>query len=229
MNHALISAIRIKIRTRLGQKLLIALFLNGGVYASYFFLQRHPLFPVITLGPGPLDDFIPFHDQWTWFYQSIYLFIPIAPLLMVHEGELRRYTIAVAAITLLASAIFLLCPTAVVRPDASTVGAAYRWLITVDTPLNAFPSLHAAFTVFSALAARRVLHDLQGPGFWQVAIWLWASAIVYSTLATKQHVMIDVVAGAAMGWSIHSLTFHSAGITRRLSRPHIQFKPADLQ
>src|SRR6185295_3372560 len=69
---------------------------------------------------------------------------------------------------------------------------------------NACPSLHVAAATFSALWIERLLRDLGVPN---ASRWLnaaWYLLIVWSTLATKQHVWWDVVAGLILaivvGW-----------------------------
>ena len=44
----------------------------------------------------------------------------------------------------------------------------------------------------------RLLRDMHCPRWLLVASWLWSILIVYSTMLIKQHVMWDVVAGAAL-------------------------------
>ena len=71
---------------------------------------------------------------------------------------------------------------------AWTLALNYR----LDPPLNCFPSLHVAWGFVAALCCHRV-H--RGVG---VAALGWASLIAISTLYTKQHYVLDVVAGIAL-------------------------------
>jgi membrane-associated phospholipid phosphatase len=79
----------------------------------------------------------------------------------------------------------------------ATLGTGF--LKTVDLGGNACPSLHAAFAVFSAICIRRLFRSLGMPGYAETLNWIWCAAILYSTLATKQHVLLDLVAGSLLG------------------------------
>jgi membrane-associated phospholipid phosphatase len=67
-----------------------------------------------------------------------------------------------------------------------------RLTYSLDSPYNCFPSLHVANSFISALACYRV-HLTLG-----LAAAVWASLIGASTLLTKQHYVVDVVAGVLM-------------------------------
>ena len=84
----------------------------------------------------------------------------------------------------------------------------------VDASGNACPSMHVAVAIFSALWVERML---RGAGAPRALRWLnaaWFAAIAYSTLAIKQHVVLDVVAGAALGIAFvwPSLRWHPAPV-----------------
>jgi membrane-associated phospholipid phosphatase len=69
----------------------------------------------------------------------------------------------------------------------------------MDAGGNACPSLHAAFCVFTALALHAQLKST-GAARWLLACnALWCLGILYSTMATRQHVALDVVAGVVLG------------------------------
>jgi len=65
--------------------------------------------------------------------------------------------------------------------------------------LNACPSLHVAFAVFAAAGLARELRAIGAARWLRALSILWCVGIVYSTLATRQHVVLDVVAGALLG------------------------------
>jgi membrane-associated phospholipid phosphatase len=69
----------------------------------------------------------------------------------------------------------------------------------VDAPGNALPSLHVATALFTALWIQRLLREIGAPADLRHLNWLWLALIVYSTLATKQHLALDVLAGGALG------------------------------
>ena len=69
----------------------------------------------------------------------------------------------------------------------------------IDASGNACPSLHVAFSVFTAICLDRLLRELGAGRSVRAGNWLWCAAIVYSTLATRQHVALDAAAGAVLG------------------------------
>jgi len=104
---------------------------------------------------------------------------------------------------LTAYAIFLLYPTAAPRPQ-NVVGDGFaawalRFLYEADPPYNCFPSLHVAHSFVSALTCYAV-HRRVG------MIATGAAALVaLSTLFTKQHYVVDVLAGvclALVAWGV---------------------------
>jgi membrane-associated phospholipid phosphatase len=147
------------------------------------------------LARSVVDDAIPFLDWTIWVYVSYYPFL-IAAVWLARDD--RRRSDAVYGI-LLAGAIgliiFTLWPTAIARESPGLAGATgilWRLLFSVDTMVNALPSMHVAHTCLAAvaLASRNRL--------WRIIAPAWATLIVLSTLTTKQHYAIDVPAGFAL-------------------------------
>ena len=89
------------------------------------------------------------------------------------------------------------------RPRIASAEGAYGWLIGVDTTWNAFPSLHAGLVVFSFLYGWRALGaDLGARGRRLLAglSMLWGASILYGTLATKQHWLVDLPPAFLLAW-----------------------------
>jgi membrane-associated phospholipid phosphatase len=96
-------------------------------------------------------------------------------------------------------AIFLALPTKV--PDFGVDWSLYpllAFLKRVDVSGNACPSLHAAFAVFTAVVLHTQLTAMRAPRIFLAGNVLWCLGIVYSTLSTRQHVALDVVAGSVL-------------------------------
>jgi membrane-associated phospholipid phosphatase len=72
-------------------------------------------------------------------------------------------------------------------------------LKTVDASGNACPSLHVAFALLAAVWIGRVLRQTGAGPLPRIVNWLWCAGIFYSTVATGQHVALDVLAGIALG------------------------------
>ena len=69
----------------------------------------------------------------------------------------------------------------------------------VDAGGNACPSLHVATAVFTAYWLDHVVRDMGLGTRGRVCNALWFIAIAWSTMATKQHVSLDVISGFALG------------------------------
>ena len=97
-------------------------------------------------------------------------------------------------------------------PPAIDVGAhpAFALLQGVDAAGNACPSLHVATAAFTAVWVDRRLACIGTPAWLRWTNVVWFVAIVWSTLAIKQHVVLDVAAGLLLGAAF-------AGVSLRFS------------
>jgi fatty acid desaturase len=192
--------------TLLAQKLLIGLALTLWVCIPYFGLQHAAAFRVTLMPVWGLDQIVPFYPDAAWLYLSLYLLLPIAPLLMTTRRELACYAASVAIVSMVSNLIFFLCPTGLTRPAVDAPGLAYALILATDRPVNACPSLHASLAVLSALWCARLLRatDNRRAWFWQVLAWAWTLAILYATLLTKQHVLVDLLAGGALAVVVYA-------------------------
>jgi membrane-associated phospholipid phosphatase len=151
-----------------------------------------------------LDRALSVQPAWMLVYGSLYVLILPLPVLVVRQPELfRRGLQAYLMVMLVAYAGFLLYPTAAPRP-AEVLGSGFaawslRLAYSLDPPYNCFPSLHVAYSFVSALTCYRV-H--RGVG---AAAGLWAALIGVSTLYTKQHYVVDVIAGALAAYVAYTL------------------------
>ena len=105
-----------------------------------------------------------------------------------------------AGLCLLSLGIFWLFPTAV--PAAGIDWSLYPQMAIIknaDASGNACPSLHVAAAVFSGLWLDRVFRSVGAPTVVRYLNCLQCLAILWSTVATRQHVMLDVLAGTAVG------------------------------
>ena len=102
--------------------------------------------------------------------------------------------------SLLALSVFYFLTSAV--PVAHLDSSQYpgvSFLKEVDAAGNACPSMHVAAAVYSSFWLYWLMSDLRMGWRAQSVQIFWGLAIVYSTLATKQHVSLDVWAGIALG------------------------------
>lgn len=169
-------------------------------FSAYFALLDHPLFPVTPMPATALDRLIGFQPAALPLYVSLWLYISLPPGLLDTRRDLLRYYAGVAGLAITGLAIFLCWPTASPRPDIDWARyPMFGPLLAVDRAGNAMPSLHAAFAVFTAIWFDRLLRHPHDSGVVRAVNGLWCLGILYSTMATRQHVAVDVYAGIALG------------------------------
>ena len=170
-------------------------------FIGYFYVLRHPARTVVVMPLTALDRAIPFQPAAFAAYVSLWLYVGIPPGLMLTLKELILYGVWIGSLCLVGLACFYVLPTAIppynyAADSGHHVGIAM--LQGIDAAGNACPSLHVATATFTAIWVHHLLR-LTGARralFWLNALWL--ALIVYSTLAIKQHVVIDVLGGALL-------------------------------
>jgi membrane-associated phospholipid phosphatase len=141
-----------------------------------------------------LDHAVPLQPHWALIYGSLYLFLILLPLFVVRqEAQIRRTLLAYLMVWIAAYICFLRYPTVAPRPT-NVLGGGFavwglRFLYAADPPYNCFPSLHVAHSFVGALSCYRV-H--RGVG---ISALLCGALVAVSTLYTKQHYVLDVIAG----------------------------------
>jgi len=187
----------------IGTTLFIALF-----FGAYFYLLKEPAYPTTVMPFTLLDRLIAFQPLAMPIYISLWVYVSLPPALLSTRRELYGYGLAMAATCLAGMLVFYFWPTVV--PVANIDWAKYPdmdFLKNIDAAGNAFPSLHVATAAFSGVWLHHLLHRFGAPR-WLLSInWLWCIGIVYSTIATRQHVAVDALAGLLLGmfaayWSL---------------------------
>lgn len=179
----------------------------GLFFIAYFHVLRHPIRPVTLMPITALDELLPFQPSMVYAYVSLWLYVGIAPGLQLSVRQLLVYAMWAVGLCLAGLAIFSLWPTAV-QPMAGISGATGLQILQgLDASGNACPSMHVAFAVFTALWIEHVLKTARTPMALRAINGLWCAAIVWSTLAIRQHVVLDAAAGALLGaiWGLVSL------------------------
>jgi hypothetical protein len=205
-----------RIPAHIGRKLILLVLLPPLLNVCYFLPQWAPLRHVrYHLPLTPIDRAIPFDTRWIIPYLSMYLFLIIPPALSVTVEQIRRYLIGMAIMFAVAALCFFFCPVVYDRPPLPT-GAhwLYRLIVNMDQPINCIPSLHAGMTVYAMLFAHRILtHDPPHVRRTLLTLgWIWTALILYGTLATRQHYVLDLPAGALLAWGSHHVAW-------RINRP----------
>ena len=167
-------------------------------FIAYFWIQNNPFFDVTYMPLTSFDYWIPYVPGAIVPYATLWVYLSLPLAFLTRPVEFRSFGVSAAALSFAGLGCFLLWPTAVPvvagwSPDAAS------FLRDVDGVGNACPSLHVAFALFSWIWLRRLIADAGGPQWVRWANAAWCFAIVISTLATRQHVILDVVAGGALG------------------------------
>lgn len=198
------AAWRLLARSRLKAHWLLKLIGMPGFLAvfflGYFLVLNFPGSSPVEMPVTALDRLVGFHPGALVLYVSLWIYVFIPPSLMGDRSELIGYALFAAGLALAGLAVFLLWPTSV--PVFAIDWKRYEgfaYLKSVDRSGNACPSLHVAFAVFSAFAIGRLLRQIGAPRVLRVLNWCWCAGIAFSTLATKQHVAVDLAAGAILG------------------------------
>ncbi|MBE0622658.1 MAG: phosphatase PAP2 family protein [Burkholderiales bacterium] len=179
----------------IGTPLFIGLF-----FGAYLYLLKQPVYPTTVMPVTELDRLIGFQPLALPLYLSLWVYVSLSPALLVTRRELYGYGLAMAGTCLAALLVFYFWPTAV--PAADIDWARYpdvAFLKSMDASGNACPSLHVATAVFSGIWLHYLLRRFGAP-LWLLSVnWMWCTGIVYSALATRQHVAVDVLAGLVLG------------------------------
>lgn len=169
-------------------------------FTAYFWLLRNPRSPVTVMPLTRIDELIPFQPEALVLYVSLWIYLSLAVALLRTGRELASHAIAAVNLSVVGLGIFLLWPTAVpARVSDWSDHPGWSFLHEIDAAGNACPSLHVAFAVLAAAWFHRVLRAMGAGRGAFLFNGTWCLAIIYSTLATRQHVFIDVAAGAMLG------------------------------
>jgi membrane-associated phospholipid phosphatase len=172
----------------------------GLFFWGYFGVLRYPLFPTTTMPLIWLDEWIPFTPLAFPAYVSLWVYASLAPALLANYRALGIFGMWMAALCLFSLGIFWLFPTVV--PAAGIDWSLYPQMAIIkdaDASGNACPSLHVAAAIFSAFWLDRVFKGIAAPLMVRGLSGLFCLAILWSTVATRQHVVLDVLAGALVG------------------------------
>jgi membrane-associated phospholipid phosphatase len=119
-------------------------------------------------------------------------------LAVVRGRELFRQSMKAYLFVMLVSYLgFWFYPTVAPRVDKAVVSGFAEWSLQlfydIDQPYGCFPSLHVAYSFVGALACYR-MH--RGVG---MVACIWSVLIGVSTVYTKQHFVVDAIAGGVLG------------------------------
>lgn len=202
--------------------LLILFGVNCGVYYGAKMIN-------ILLGrtyvdmTGALDMATPVIPWFVFIYVAAFPFWYISYYFIVKSSRenCRNLLIADISAKLLCGLIFVLIPTTNVRPELAS-GGVDNWILnliyTLDQPNNLFPSIHC----LESWLCFAYIRDLKGCKWYvKLGSFLMAVAICLSTVFTRQHVWVDVVAGVMVAEFFRVFVPYVAGDAEAFTFIHV--------
>lgn len=160
--------------------------------APFFSLKVIPVFAV--------DHWIVVQEWALIPYASLWVYVCIASGLIQTRDEFFDYLYRAGFLCIAGLLTFWIFPTTVPNFDVNwELYPALAFLKIHDGGANAMPSLHVAFAVFTAAYLNGHLSTCGAPVAVRLFNYAWCALIIYSTLATRQHVFLDALAGMALG------------------------------
>lgn len=165
-------------------------------FILYFWIMKVTAPRAVAVPTMALDRWITPHQWAVLPYGSLWLYVSLAPAFAANLGALRTYVAGAGTIAVLAFATYGIFPTTTTPFETDwSVYPMLQFLKSADAGGNAFPSLHVAFAFYTAVVIASQLKSLRAPRWAQLLNWIWCAAIAYSTLATNQHLALDVLGG----------------------------------
>ena len=170
---------------------------------SFSFLENHVV-DHREIIQSRLDDLIPFSEIFVIPYFLWFLYIAATVIYFaLFQKNIKDYLIATLAIGMtLLLVISLLWPNGhTLRPRSFERDNIFvdmvRYLYTIDTPTNIFPSIHVFNSVACCIAIRSS-SALKKHRILQTCVFLLTVSIVMATVFLKQHTIIDVIAALVL-------------------------------
>lgn len=180
--------------------LALSVILIVGAYQFYFFTQRHGARPP-RIFRFALDERIPFVPGWSWVYSFLYYpAILYLNAIVTSPGQFTRMAFSFVALLVMQVLCFTAYPVATPahwRDGVEAAAASVRFLKFVrhfDGPTNCFPSMHVSVATLTSL----YFLPYAGP-----AAFAFPILISISCVLTKQHYLIDLPFGAALGGFVY--------------------------
>ena len=179
---------------------VLSVILIIGGYQFYFWCQRNsPVAPREL--KFALDERLPYWPSWVWIYS--FLYYPLILFVVLVTRSAREFThVAMSYLVLLGlqMVFFLAFPVATPahwRRYNQRRTLAERFLALVqkfDARSNSFPSMHVSVAMLTAMHVA----PHAGP-----AAFAFPVLIALSCIFTKQHYVVDLPAGALLGWGTY--------------------------
>ena len=169
-------------------------------FPAYFWVMTHAAPRARVMPLLFVDRWIALSEPALLLYASLWLYVSLPAAFGKNALALLRYGVATGVMAVIGFAIFWVVPTTVPTfPVDWSLYPSLQFLKSADAAGNAFPSLHVSFAVLACTVLAGQLRAVGAPIWVRAANVAWAVGIVYSTLATRQHVMLDVLGGLLLG------------------------------
>jgi membrane-associated phospholipid phosphatase len=178
-----------------------------GWLVIYFFVNRLQVDPNRRIDLGTkLDRKIPYMPLFALVYFSTYVFVLQPFFVLSNARQFYWMLTSFVLISVISSLIHATVPSKIERVEQVTIGGLSGWMLGLFQktckPYGNFPSMHVGLSV-PVIAANFMAG---GPGIGSIML-IWAVLIAISTLYTKQHYILDVLAGFMGGLVISALIF----------------------
>ena len=153
----------------------------------------------------PIDLWIPFNPYFIWIYISFY-FLPYTLIFIIKDREdFEEMLFSLFIIYMIGFSIFFAFPVIMERPQINPTSLSAFIVMLMykmdNPPLNCFPSLHVAISLFAALVVKMDNHRLGN-------VFIISAIIVsVSTLYVKQHYFLDIIAGAILTFFVFNFVY----------------------
>ena len=188
-----------------------------GVWAGSYFLVGQGVDPArVRYLSSALEDQIPFRPTFALVYILLYP-IFLLPFLVVRErAAFRRLVVGDLLLLATCSVAFLVFPVAFDRPALGPPRDLGTWVLSLvhgtDPAWNCLPSEHCAVAMLAALTIWEANRRIGAFAF------VSALLIGLSTLFTKQHYLVDVVAGYGVSLCIFFALRWAKGLEPAVAR-----------
>jgi membrane-associated phospholipid phosphatase len=140
------------------------------------------------------DSEIPFYRHFILPYLSAYVFGPLPFLLISDRVVFYQVLLSYVILTFVSAFLHLLVPSKVERMEnLEPLGLSNTLILSFQKmckPYGNFPSMHTGYAIIAVIS----YYQYFGPQFGTLAL-AWAGLIIMATLFTKQHYILDILAG----------------------------------
>lgn len=188
--------------------LITCFMVNSLVYSGTQFIMKDTYHYDLT---SNIDNQIPFMKEWVVIYLICYFFWIFNYILIIHEGKEKwfRFVFADLLSRLLCGTIFIIFPTTNIRPVVhgnDICSLLMRVVYHLDAPYNLFPSIHCLVSWYCFVGIR---NSKKVPLWYKEFSFLFAILVFLSTQFTKQHYLIDIVAGILIAELCYYIAYHT--------------------